>query len=735
MQIKLAIYCFFTLIISGLVPSAWAQNTSLDSLNVALQASQGNDVNKVKNLILMSKALQTKSIEKSLIYAQQALLIAQRLNYQQGINDALFYIGSAYYQAENYSKALDYYLRAIQFYKADKNTAGQAISLRTAGNIHYQLGNYQDALAFHIEAYKTYDAQKDQRGIAASLGNIGIVYAALNDYQEALKNYVQALGIAQSMKDQRLIGINYNNIGTAYEKLKDYKKALEYYQYALPIFRTMNDATNTANTLNGLGDTHKKTGKKNEALKFYLEALDIQKRENDRSGMSYSYMGIGDLYSETNNPQRASEYYLQSIDLARELQRKELIRDNYQRLANTYEKLGNVNTALNYFKFYKTYNDSIYNENKLNALAELQTRFGLQIQAKETERQGKVIESLSVDKQKQQQDIEAKNRNIRWQFFIILFFVLISIVIISLLVLVIRGRNKIRVANAQLLNRNDEISRQKTEIEAQSHQLTEAFNKITDSIRYAETIQQAILPDKAKMQAVLGDYFVIAKAKDIVSGDFYWLSQVGEMRFVAVVDCTGHGVSGGFMTMIGHTLLNEIINDQGVYSPAEVLYLLNQGVSHVLEKQIQHIAIGMEISLCRIEPITDNPTQMKLTFAGAKRPLFSIPYIQTLNGAATIQELRGDRDPIGFNVQRAREYQNQEIIVEKGSLFYMVSDGFADQANPVNQRFGTPRLKKILSEIANQSLAEQKRLLENALLEFQETTAQRDDITLLGVRV
>ena len=271
------------------------------------------------------------------------------------------------------------------------------------------------------------------------------------------------------------------------------------------------------------------------------------------------------------------------------------------------------------------------------------------------------------------------------------------------------------------------------EIEQQRQTVERTFQKLSDSIQYAKTIQDAILPSNSRMQQILQEYFVIYKAKETVSGDFYWLSRVEDKTFVALVDCTGHGVSGGFMSMIGNALLSEIINQEKVHSPAEVLELLNESVSNLIENRAQHIAIGMEVSLCVIEPIEDE-TKVKVTFSGAKRPLFMLAPNHS-HERSEMQEFKGDREPIGFAIGGVRNYQNTELILEKGTLLYMCSDGFADQANKANKRFGTPRLKKVLEEFSSRSLVEQQKALERMLNEFQNGSPQRDDITLIGIKI
>jgi serine phosphatase RsbU (regulator of sigma subunit) len=709
--------------------------TRLDSLRQDLDRSNRNSIDKVKRLIVMSRALQRTATDKALIYAQQGLLISERLNYQRGISDALYYIANAYYQLDNYAKSLEYYLRALRFYRSQGIPAGEAVSLKNIGNIYFEFGDYAQSLSSQMDALKIYEKIKDQAGVAAAYGNIANVYAASNDYTLALEYYENSLKIAEKLKNQRIVGINYSNIGEVYANKKEYQTSLEYYQKAEAVFREIDLKENLASTLNGKGDVYKFKGQKEQAIAFYNEALEICKLMNDREGMSLTYYNMGDLYLIFKDTKQATSYFDQSMEIAQQIKLKKIIRDNYQKLATTNEIMNNAELALKNYKLFKIYNDSLYSQTRLSLLSEMQARFNMESKERENKLQKQLIEALNEQRRNQTLDIESKEKYLWVQTLVILAFIGISILIGVLAILLYRSRRESNLANAQLTQQNREINRQKLELEKKSEQLIQTYIKITDSIRYAETIQKSILPSETKMQEILRDYFVISRAKEVVSGDFYWVNKIGEQTFVAVVDCTGHGVSGGFMTMIGHTLLNEIITQQSIYSPALVLENLNFDLANIIQRQNQDIAIGMEVGLCRIEPLPENPQKVKITYAGAKRPLLSIKLNGSLPTEEAITELRGDREPIGFASITERTYQNQELIVDKGTVIYLASDGFADQANPQNKRLGSPKLKEVLLVNSLKDLKEQKQSLEELLKSHQQNASQRDDITIMGIKV
>ncbi len=262
----------------------------------------------------------------------------------------------------------------------------------------------------------------------------------------------------------------------------------------------------------------------------------------------------------------------------------------------------------------------------------------------------------------------------------------------------------------------------------------EVINKknrsITDSIRYAETIQKAMLPSDKEMQEALGQYFVIYKPKDVVSGDFYWLSKVKETVFVAVVDCTGHGVPGAFMSMISISLLHEAINQQDIFEPSAVLQHINYEIRNALKQDESRNKDGMDLALCKIEKVTtqENTLSNKITFAGAKRPLF---YSQ--NG--TIHELKGTRKNIGGNQKQAPNFEQTEILLATNEMLYLSTDGYADQADDNREKFGILPFIDLLQTIHTQTMTEQQEAMETALAKHQTNTEQRDDITAMGIRL
>ncbi|WP_157558321.1 7TM diverse intracellular signaling domain-containing protein [Microscilla marina] len=299
---------------------------------------------------------------------------------------------------------------------------------------------------------------------------------------------------------------------------------------------------------------------------------------------------------------------------------------------------------------------------------------------------------------------------------------------------------KVKERTKEITEKNEELQLQKEEILTQRDSLQErgeelqfAYNQITDSVRYAQTIQNAILPFEPKIKQIFEEYFIIYQPKDIVSGDFYWFNTIKGENFtktvVAVIDCTGHGVPGAFMSMIGNTLLNETINEKHIFDPAKVMTLLHQKIRSDLRQAETNNSDGMDMSLCVIEPLAAQ--KFKVIFSGAKRPLY---YVQE----GEFNQLKADRFSIGGEVyedERTRVFTNQELMLAKGDALYMMTDGFGDTPDAERRRFGSRNIKKMISHYAHLSMEEQQIAFEATLAKHQGSQDARDDVTMLGLRL
>jgi serine phosphatase RsbU (regulator of sigma subunit) len=221
---------------------------------------------------------------------------------------------------------------------------------------------------------------------------------------------------------------------------------------------------------------------------------------------------------------------------------------------------------------------------------------------------------------------------------------------------------------------------------------------------------------------------IFFKPKDIVSGDFYWTAVVGNMTFTAVVDCTGHGVPGAFMSMIGSTLLNEIVNQKNIYQPAEILDRLNKSIVKALKQDEKENRDGMDVCFIRTEKSEERENYYELIFCGAKRPL----YVVNNEG---FTELKGDRKSIGGAQNDEITFTDQKLELPQGTLLYLTTDGFADQNNEKRDKIGSKSLKELIKNNFKDSFEVQHQKLEKMLAEHMQNEKQRDDITILAVKL
>jgi serine phosphatase RsbU (regulator of sigma subunit) len=246
------------------------------------------------------------------------------------------------------------------------------------------------------------------------------------------------------------------------------------------------------------------------------------------------------------------------------------------------------------------------------------------------------------------------------------------------------------------------------------------------SIEYAQTIQQAILPHEDQLSKFFKEHFVVFLPKDIVSGDFFWFSAYQNIVFAAVIDCTGHGVPGSFMSLIGNTILNQIVNEWHTHDPALILEYLNEKIRTALQQNEIHSKAHASMDVCFVKI---NLATRKATFAGANRPLLIIQ-----NGK--LVKITGDKKSVGgFQREVKRYYTNQEINLESNSCLYLTTDGYIDQMNNEKRKFGPNQLFNILEENHQKPMHLQRDILVNTLDLFKQSEEQIDDICILGLKV
>lgn len=311
--------------------------------------------------------------------------------------------------------------------------------------------------------------------------------------------------------------------------------------------------------------------------------------------------------------------------------------------------------------------------------------------------------------------------------------------------------NEIRQKNELLEQQKEEVEAQRDEIETQRDQLkiqrdlvVSQKKEITDSINYAQHIQSAILPPQSYVKTLIPEYFILFKPRDIVSGDFYWIKEINNSLIVVGADCTGHGVPGGFMSMLGVTLLNDVVGHGSIGRPSEMLDQLRIRVKEILaqEGKLQDQKDGMDMAICMIDK-----KKRELQFAGANHPLYLIrknhskaseelvPYATLDHENYMLFEVKGDKQPIGVHWEET-DFTNHHIPLQEDDVLYIFSDGIVDQyGGEHRKKYKALTFKRLLLSIQHESMEDQKQLIEHAFETWRGNNEQIDDIFVIGVKV
>ncbi len=304
------------------------------------------------------------------------------------------------------------------------------------------------------------------------------------------------------------------------------------------------------------------------------------------------------------------------------------------------------------------------------------------------------------------------------------FLILCVLAAIGLVLAYIKNREHKLLKEKKLLEQK--VDERTAEVIIQKEILETQNKEIRDSIHYAKRIQEAILPSQEEISKAFPDSFVLFKPRDIVSGDFYWFSEKNEKLIITVADCTGHGVPGAFMSMIGNTLLNEIVNEKEILNPDEILGQLRENIMKCLKQTGAdgENKDGMDIALC----VFDKKT-LELHFAGANNPLYVISNTDLL-------EIKGDKQPIGVYKGGHKPFTSHQLSLKQGDCIYIASDGYADQFGGINgKKFKYKQMKDLLLSLSTQSMANQKQALNDSIEQWKGELEQVDDILVIGFRV
>ncbi|OFX27917.1 MAG: hypothetical protein A2033_01905 [Bacteroidetes bacterium GWA2_31_9] len=587
-------------------------------------------------------------------------------------SDAYYAYAQHLRKIENkYDDALLYYKKSLSIAKKNHNIEQEFEITFSIGATWKNKGKPEKALEIYKELEKM--ALTHNINPIELYNNIAIVYETLQKPEDAKEYYKKALKLSEETNDEYNVAVTLINLGSLELNSGNLEDALDYSQTALKYFESINHEIYIAMCNNNIGNVLIQKGKYQESLPYLLKSLNIFQESSDNYSLALIYNNIGRVYMALDNYPLALDYLEKALNYARQVKSPNLFSLIYENFSIIYEQTNNTEQAFQFYKLFKAYNDTVKDVERIKIVEEAEKK---ELKAKTaTLQKDNELQEERIAKQKFMNKIITGGIG----FLGIFTFFLVKSLINR------RKMNKI-------------LSQQKKELEHKD-------KETTDSITYAKRIQEALLwLEKELMEEELPNNFRLYQPKDIVSGDFYWMHKKDKKLMFTAADCTGHGVPGAFVTMLGISSLYDIVKQENCPSTASgILDKLRSKIINVLSQTGKEgeQKDGMDMSF----GILDTETKV-LEYAGANNPLYIIR-----NGE--LIEYKADKMPIGiYGGKENTPFTNHTIQLEKGDSLYMFSDGYVDQfGGSDGKKFKSKHFKELLLSIQDKPMEEQKEIL------------------------
>lgn len=572
----------------------------------------------------------------------------------------------------------------------------------TLGTYYNSRGNYKMALADFIEGYKIYEKLKSTRAMSNLMNSMGNTYMGIQNNQKALEAYTKSYELASLDSNLYMMGVSSVGLGNIYMLDKDAKKALAVFTRAKDIFReTPNALFPLAVSYTLIGNALVELEDFEEAFFNFNKAVEQLKTLNNTYGIAGTYQVMGEAYQRQGNLEKSLDYFLKSYEIFTERKAYDDLKNVSLHISEIYKKKKDFEKALEYFGKYSSFKDSVFNSDNNRQLLEVETKY-------QTEKQQQQIEVQDLKLKKQQFQRNA---------------LIASIVTVVLVLLLVYNRYSVkRKANASLSQANTNLGIKNAIIEQKNIE-------ITDSIKYAQRIQNAILPSSEKFRQHLPQSFIVFKPKDIVSGDFYWMETVmengRELVLFAAADCTGHGVPGALVSVICRDALNRAVKELGLTDPGMILDKVRDLLLETFGQHDKEVQDGMDISLCNLDPAS-----RELKWAGANNPLWLLK-----QDASDMLQLKGDKQPVGLH-SNPSPFTTHCFSLSPGDLIYIFTDGMADQfGGPSGKKFKYRQLSDFLLEQKHTPVEQLGQRLDHRFESWRGDLEQVDDVLIIGVKL
>jgi len=735
---------------------------------ISLIAQKGQKTDSIYNLIKTAHKDSTKigyllelgslynnSLPDSAIYFYNlAFDLATKNSDKKNISLCLKRIGSLHINKGDYIQATEMFKKALTISEEIDDKTSISTCYNSLGNILFYQGDYPQAIINYLMSLKIDEEKGDSSGMADTYNNIGCVYFEQANYTKALEYYEKSLKIYEIIKDSDKDAISrcYNGFGNVYATQGDtttdktlkavlFSKAINFYNKSFKIKEELGDKFGMSRSYNFIGYALSLQKSYDKAIVFFLKSLALKEEVGDKAGIAIVLGNISQLNTELKQYNKAVIFAKRSLGIAKEIGSLDDEKQAYYYLYTAYKGLGFLNNALENHELYAKLNDSIFNQQKNQQLTNIEAIY-------QSEKKQKEIELL--EKTKVLQKTEIKRQTTQKYAFIIGFASMLLLVVITFYSYrkiesqnnlikkkneelnmqkeeILSQRDNLQLLNVELSQQKEEVITQRDEISHQNSIIEKHNKKITSSIYYAQRIQKAILPSEANIKTLFPQNFVIFKPKDIVSGDFYWFEKKEDKIYFAAADCTGHGVPGGFMSMLSYNLLNDAINEQHIAKPSEIINFIGKRINKILRQRADDSSVkdGLDLALCCYDS-----KSMLLEFAGVQSTMFLI-------SNNNIKEYSSDWHPIGEPFHdNFFAYSNTEINVTKGDSIYLSTDGYTDQfGGELLKKYTKKQLKEYLLSIHQLSMTKQKEKLENAFETWKGSHEQIDDVLLLGIKL
>lgn len=624
----------------------------------------------------------------------KAIKLSEPISNYNTLCESYLLIGNVYQNLYEFNASLTCLRKAVHYGEFVNNQTLRGIALHEVGELYLHRSNHDKALKYLYESANFLKTQENSVPLAMVFNSLGLVMSELNKNEEALSFFLKAINTTEKSKHKSHLGIIYNNLGQLYSKRYDFDASTKCYRKGLELNQEYENFVAMAYSFNYLGNDLFAQGKYDKAISYYNEALRYNINK-DREVWAEVYMNIGKVHARRGASEKGIRYYKKALKHAKSIETRTIELDLYKLMYEAYERNDDISISLDYLKLFTKLKDSILNIETSFKISELKAAY-------ESDQKESTIKLLTKENEIESNKNEKQKQIIIYGILLVLFFIVLSYL---------------------FFRQTQQNKKKQLIIEAQT-------NKIMNSINYAKKIQDAILTPIDFIRNYLPDSFILYKPKDIVSGDFYWFSHIEDLEIIVAADCTGHGVPGAFMSMIGATLLNKIVNERKITEPCEILNQLNQEVLIALQQKEKNSQSkeGMDITLCAI-----NKEKKTIHYAGAMNSLYLVKNGEVITYKPNLRSIGGMTKKIN---NEEFKFKQETIHFESGTHIYLISDGYVDQfGGEKHKKYNTKKFKELLSRIHSCNIHEQRTEIEQEFNTWKKDLKQIDDVLVIGIKL